>query len=243
VANRLRTAFKAWVTNTNASNPKPKEKISANFPTVRDPFSQLMFGGACLQKVLDEFGLQITTVLDIGSGEGLHAEILRNHGKEVTEIDFGTSVYFRKQTQGRNIVFGNYTSLKMHDQFDLVWACHVLEHQKDVNRFLSKIHEDLKDGGILAITVPPLKHEIVGGHLSLWNGGLLMYNLVLAGFDCRDAKILQYGYNISLILRKRRANLPELAYDKGDIERLLEYFPPGTTEPFNGDIRELNWLI
>src|SRR5690606_36120022 len=83
-------------------------------------------------------------------------------------------------------------------------------------------------GGVLALTVPPLKSRIVGGHVSLWNAGLLLYNLVLAGFDCSRARILQYGYNISVILTKTPAELPrDLSFDRGDLRRLRPFLPGG----------------
>ena len=109
--------------------------------------------------------------------------------------------------------------------------------------FLKKIFNDLKEGGILAITVPPLKHEIVGGHVTLWNAGLLLYQLVLAGFNCKEVSVKSYGYNISVVLKKQSIlNYPELSYDKGDIEKLHAFFPKGFYEPFNGDVRILNWV-
>jgi hypothetical protein len=68
-----------------------------------------------------------------------------------------------------------------------------------------------------------------------------MYNLILAGFDCSNARIKKYGYNISLILRKEKITLPKLSYDYGDIGRLQQFFPDGCGEGFDGDISELNW--
>lgn len=236
IASRLLSLSKRIASSDKQTNLSHDVKLTA-------PFSTLQFGGACLQKILQEYSPDFQTVLDIGSGQGLHAAIFREFGKRVTEVDFGTSEYFLKSRENRKVLYGHYLELDLVEQFDLIWACHVLEHQTNVNQFLKKVHFDLKDNGILAITVPPFKHEVVGGHLTVWNAGLLMYNLVLAGFNCREAKILEYGYNISLILKKRPALLPELAYDKGDIEKLLEYFPPGSKEPFDGNIRELNWYV
>lgn len=234
IVSRLRTQIQR--------GSKQIEDLNSNIQIgLTEPFSALQFGGACLQKVLLEFGSEFKTVLDIGSGQGAHSEIFRKYGKEVTEVDFGTSEYFQKDSKNRKVILGNYIDLDFDEKFDLVWACHVLEHQLNVNQFLLKVSSNLNDGGILAVTVPPLKHEVVGGHLTVWNAGLLMYNLVLAGFDCRDAKILQYDYNISLVLRKRKVVLPELAYDKGDIHKLSMYFPEGLEEPFDGNIGELNW--
>jgi hypothetical protein len=88
----------------------------------------------------------------------------------------------------------------------LVWCSHVLEHQPNAGLFLAKLIRDCRDGGILAITVPPAKTEIVGGHVSLWNAGLLLYRLALTGIDCRDARVKTYGYNVSVIVRASRSD-------------------------------------
>ncbi len=183
---------------------------------------------------------KFNTVLDIGSGSGQHAKILRNSGKKVTEIDMGRSIY-SKRRKDEIFIEANYLDTEFAKGFTAIWICHVLEHQLNVHQFLRKVHNDLKEGGILAITVPPLKNAIVGGHISLWNAGLLLYHLILAGFNCKDVSIKKYGYNITIILQKETIKLPQLDYDYGDITKLLEYFPKGLHEGFNGNITELNW--
>ena len=138
---------------------------------------------------------------------------------------------------------GDYNRLLFKHQFDAVWASHVLEHQLNVNLFIKKLFLDCKEDGVVAITVPPIKKQIVGGHLSLWNAGLLMYNIVVALYDCSQCEILRYGYNISIIIRKKTIkNFPVLSFDKGDIRLLSNYFPDNISEPFEGDIKELNWF-
>jgi len=133
-------------------------------------------------------------------------------------------------------IIGNYLDQWFPEGFDCIWASHVLEHQPNPNLFLQKVFSDLKDGGILAVTVPPMKPQIVGGHLTLWNAGLLIYNLIIAGFDCSEAKIIKHGYNISVIVEKRKAELPEdLHYDRGDILKLAHFFPFPVTEGFDGN--------
>jgi len=106
----------------------------------------------------------------------------------------------------------------------------------------------MKESGLLVITVPPFKHNIVGGHLTAWNAGLLLYNLVLAGFDCSRAKVLSYGYNISVMVEcptdfvTIAINDLPLKYDCGDIEIIAPYMPEGCRkQSFNGEIKELNW--
>jgi hypothetical protein len=123
-----------------------------------------------------------------------------------------------------------------------VWCSHCLEHQRDIRTFLQCINFNTKENGWIAITVPPMKDEIVGGHVTLWNAGLLMYNLILAGIDCSQAKVKTYGYNCSVIVQKKSIEVPSLKYDQGDIKTLSKFFPEGYNyQGFNGNIKELNW--
>ena len=217
---------------------RPQPRV---LPPCPPPFDSLTLSSYGLCKLIEDFSFD--TVLDVGSGAGEHAQIMCRAGKKVTAIDLGKSVSVEKKSADYEWIFDDYHTHQFEKPFDAIWASHVLEHQPNPSLFIKKLFADCRDGGIVAITVPPLKHEIVGGHLSLWNGGLLLYNIVMAGYDCREAALLKYGYNISVIVEKRSIKrMPELAYDSGDIEKLLEYFPPGLNEPFDGDIDELNWF-
>lgn len=175
--------------------------------------------------------LEFQTVLDIGAGDGSHSALFRDMGKEVFTCDIKPPADF----------VGKYTSIKMPQKYDLVWCSHTLEHQPNAHTFLKKVSMDLKKGGYFVVTVPPLKHEIVGGHVSLWNAGLLLYNLILAGFDCSKARVKSYGYNISVIVQYKPIELPNLKMDFGDIETLAPYFPMEVRNGFDGRIEELNW--
>ena len=172
--------------------------------------------------------LEFTTVLDIGAG-GDHSDIFKLNGKIVTTNNLDDADFV-----------GDYLSLDM-GKFDCVWASHVLEHHPNPGLFLTKCFKDLNDKGILAITVPPLKHEIVGGHVNLYNAGLLLYQLIHAGFDCSEAKVKTYDYNISVIVRKKSFIMPALGYDFGDIELLKDFFPFDVVHGFDGRISEVNW--
>lgn len=166
-------------------------------------------------------GLEFSSVLDIGSGSGVQASHFRSLNKRVTTINLEPPADY----------VGDYLDIDV-PQHDLVWACHVLEHQPNPNLFLKKCFADC--GQWFCVTVPPLKHEIVGGHLTLWNAGLLIYNMIIAGWNCRYARIMQYGYNISVIVEKKEAILPKLRMDQGDIEILSGYFPFEVRQEFDG---------
>lgn len=175
---------------------------------------------------------KVNCILDIGAGKGMHTRAMRAAGLTVETNDIIEADHQMP-----------YEELIDLRGFDGIWASHVLEHQINPGLFLKKVHNDLHEGGWLAISVPPRKDEIVGGHVTLWNAGLLLYNLIMAGFDCSEAAVASYHYNISVVLKKRQIELPELHYDSGDIDRLSMFFPNGLDikEGFNGLIRKHNW--
>lgn len=180
-----------------------------------------------LEKVLSLPG--VGTVLDLGCGDLSHTQAFREAGKEVFSCSLVEPADF----------VCDYFDL-FNGTYDLIWASHVLEHQTNPGLFLSKCLSDLEDDGWLAVTVPPAKDELVGGHVSIWNEGLLLYQLVLAGFDCSEAMVNRYGYNISVIVQKKRFNMPDIDQDFGDIDKLSQYFPVNVK---HGDIIKgpINW--
>ncbi len=169
-------------------------------------------------------------VLDIGSGDGAHAAHMRKSGLDVVTLD-----------SHKAADINDAWPASVEETAGGIWCCHTLEHSRNPGAFLDACRLALKPGGWLAITVPPAKHNIVGGHVTLWNAGLLLYHLVLAGFDCRSAMVKAYDYNISVILRRQDTELPALACDNGDIERLSHLFPFSAGQGFDGDIDSYRW--
>jgi len=216
-------------------------------PPLQSEFRHLPFGGHGIQKLINDFDFE--TVLDIGSGQGLHSNVFLDHGFSVTALDYGDSVYLRKAEGDFRVVpiRGDFNTHNFSNKFDAIWCSHVLEHQLNPHNFLKKIYSILEEQGVLAITVPPYRNTCVGGHVGNWNAGLLLYNLVLAGFDCSDASILKYGFNITVIVTKRQAICNDLSFDSGDLRKIKKFLPPlsfysnADDDPFNGNIFKLNW--
>jgi hypothetical protein len=172
--------------------------------------------------------------LDVGAGMSEHGHKIREIGRSYVRID---------------LIDGQDYMAFVTAPAPAIWCSHVLEHQTNAGSFLEKIHRDLIAGGVLAITVPPAKPQIVGGHVSHWNAGLLLYQLVLAGFDCSKARVGTYDYNISVIVEKKSIHRPAgLRGGGGDIELLAPYFPTaigerfgGKYEGFNGELENIDW--
>lgn len=182
---------------------------------------------------------KLNSVLDIGGGEEeTHANYMRKQGLTTYVNDFFDNSAYQ----------GDFNSISFDRIFNGIHAAHVLEHQLNPNLFLKKIHSLLAEDGYLCITVPPLKHQIVGGHVSLWNAGLVLYHLVHAGFDCSNAMIKVYTYNITVIVKKKTVNTSVIPfeYDSVDINLIAPYLPKFRfgklkCKTFDGNIQSLNW--
>lgn len=176
------------------------------------------------------FSYDFETVLDVGSGNDEHASAFRARGKTVTTVDKNCPADFQ----------GAYTEFP-YNEYDCVWSSHMLEHCTDPGINLIQMCLNLKEGGILGLTVPPSIGTVVIGHPIKWDAGHLVYNLVLAGFDCREVRIKEYGYNISILLKKKRNCLTGLYMGRHDFSKVNEFMPEGLKLGMRSDVKELNW--
>ena len=208
---------------------------------------------------------QGNTLLDIGCGPGIQGRIFEDNGVNVTGLTMDPTGDYSGNCLS-NVVVSDLMSYMPNQKFDVVWCSHMLEHFYDIGEALRKIKNDLiKDGGILSITVPAREKTILMNHIHYFDAGRLIRYLMFAGFDCRNAEILEYGYNLSLILPSVNF-IPdnmifenEASHEPGDYhdgygyddmeEMFLQYMPTGikvsrawdNAPYFVGDIKELNW--
>ncbi len=179
------------------------------------------------------------SVLDVGPGDGEHARAFRAAGKRVAVVDL-TPLTWPDASEFPQFI-GDFVTTPIEGRFDCIWASHVLEHSAEPQRFLRRIHEVVSPGGVIAVTVPPRKDKIVPGHLTLWNPGLLLYHLILAGFDCRGASVAHYGYNCSVVMAYR-----PLADRPIHWQQSCRLFPAGIDGDEKGifghlGMRRINW--
>ena len=169
------------------------------------------------------------SLLDVGYGEGLHSKFFNSHGIKVTAVDYGESIYVKKsrlsKEDGINLIVEDFNQLEMDEEFDVVWASHILEHQPNVQTFLSNVIKCSRAGGLVCLTLPLPHRHLWGGHLTLWSPGLLCYNIVLCGLDLSDCFFVRGYKEFSIFFFNRKIALPSLSFDNGDIDLLGKFMP------------------
>lgn len=204
-------------------------------------------GSRAVQKAID---MGITgSVVDLGCGNGNLTPLLSKIGSvkgiDIIEDPKVEGLDFDSLTIDEFLrdCFYEAMTLEKPTEYKVVNLSHVLEHVYSPIECLDNILQEVNGLEYLIISVPLLKHQIVGGHVNLYNTGLLMYQLVLAGYDCSNISIATINKEICCVLPVERiVSYPKLKHDCGDIELLAQYFPKGYDyQGFNGNIDKINW--
>ncbi len=188
-------------------------------------------------------------ILDVGVGDGYASLRFAKSGFDVTALGLNIDSYLeREKAEALGIVLHetDFDAFNTEESYDLIWASHVMEHVPNPGKFIEKAASLLKDGAILALSLPPYKPFVVGGHkVTSWTVGQLMYFLAHYEFDVLNGHFINYGYNVSAIVQKNtKVTKPALMHDNGDIEilvenrRLPEFFKQG----IYGDFLSYNWV-
>jgi hypothetical protein len=185
--------------------------------------------------------------IDVGAGPGHHVTFLKQRGPfaEVHGLDPGARAAISEDRLFR----GTLEEFRPDRRYDAIWCCHTLEHSPNPGLFLRRLRRLAAPGALICVTVPPLRHDNTIGHLTMWNAGTLLINLVHAGFDCASARVKKSGYNISVILRNEESGASGAQPPGNSQARFRARMPASLrwrrswrgTWYFNGNIRSLNW--
>jgi 2-polyprenyl-3-methyl-5-hydroxy-6-metoxy-1,4-benzoquinol methylase len=104
--------------------------------------------------LIDFDSLRTKDVLEIGVGNGSHAQLLAEHAKSFTGIDL--TEYAVKSTSERLRVFGLAGTVERMDaeqmefadnSFDVVWSWGVIHHSANTRKIIEEMHRVLRPGG------------------------------------------------------------------------------------------------
>jgi SAM-dependent methyltransferase len=141
------------------------------------------------------------TVLDVGVGKAQHAHCFLAQGCSVTGLDPAPP---QLEHPNYEHIHSGYEIAGLGDrQFDMVWCSHTLEHIPNIQHFLIHLRKWVKPGGWLFIAVPSSRqNRFHVGHCTLWTPAHLVYNLVCAGWDCKDANWYTEYLSIGLCVQR-----------------------------------------
>ena len=104
--------------------------------------------------LIDFDSLRTKDVLEIGVGNGSHAQLLAEHAKSFTGIDL--TEYAVRSTSERMRAFGLAGTVAQMDaeqmqfpdnSFDLVWTWGVIHHSANTRKIVEEMHRVLRPGG------------------------------------------------------------------------------------------------
>ena len=97
-------------------------------------------------------------LIDIGCGNGHLMKAALNRGWSVHGYDIDDATTRKVMERlGVTIDSGNFFAAKLGSDYDLITMHQVLEHLKNPNEYLEKVHSLIKSGGFLFVAVPNIK--------------------------------------------------------------------------------------
>ena len=156
-------------------------------------------------------------ILDIGSGGGEFAYLLKTLGHDVQGIEpnKGYADYSIRQ-YGLDVQVGFVQDARFQGKtFELITIWHVLEHTENPFGVLLKLHDLLQPEGMLVIEVPNMeatcqspKSTFHEAHIFNFNPATLQKLAAKAGFTFVEHSMSDDGGNITIIVQKKSAGNP-----------------------------------
>lgn len=110
-------------------------------------------------------------VLDIGCGKpDFLAQLAENKNIRTTGIDFTSAQWDDPKYKNLLLLEGDWRSIELNKQFDLITAWHYFEHDYDLKQTVEKCHQLLKPNGILLIEVPMYQGVLQKLQKNHWQG-------------------------------------------------------------------------
>lgn len=188
----------------------------------------------CTQFLINNF--EFKNILDLGCGYMPYINLFNTKNIKYTGIDaFDPKIINKHKKSNAELINANFADYDFKGRkFDCVYSSHVIEHVADTEWFIRLLSNLVNDNGHLCIIFPKPKPEVVGGHVHIFNPGIMYYNIIRTGIDCSQWKTVEKDYSFGLMGPCKKVPQPKLTYSAGEIESLAKYFPFPARQGFHG---------
>lgn len=208
----------------------PFENIESFQDTYRKPFNAMfdfMFSGNTSDMKL----------LEIGCGSVDSMRLLSERGFECTGVDPSSETVV---SGGISVIGEPYEEINFENQFDVVIARFVLEHIIDLNLFMNKLRNDIKDGSLVFVQVPSIINFIKGGilcigaheHIHYFSRQSLSILFKRFGFAQQIVSEWRMPSLLGCFCKKKSEDSESFASPKGNIYNLFKDTVHSATESF-----------
>jgi len=190
-------------------------------------------------------------ILDVGCGVGTIDFFMANKGKKVTGIDISYKAITLCKANAKllnlsgrlDFFSGDFLSLRISGKFDLIICIEVLEHIKEDNLAIRKIHGLLAKNGVLILSIPSKNSPLFRyglakefdkrvGHLRRYNSQDILEILEENNFLIEEERRVEGILRNFLFLNPIAKNL--IRFIKGPISGLVT-FADNLTIPLFGE--------
>jgi SAM-dependent methyltransferase len=171
-----------------------------------------------VQMVLSTLGREVTSILEVGAGEGAVGARLASR-YDYTAVEPDPQAFERASARleaiGRGeIVLGDVSALAPDAMFDLLCSLEVLEHLEDDVSALAEWRRRIREGGWILVSAPAHRHRFgphdrIVGHYRRYDPDDMAEALQRAGFE--DPVVLTSGFPFGYALEVGRNTIGRLA--------------------------------
>ena len=173
-----------WVIHENVWFSKENIEVTSAFKDsdqdqlfdIEDHSWWFKYRGKCIKGIAEKYINKDHFICDIGGGNGYTTKLIQNTGKETFLIEPSPQACYNASKRGiNNIICGTLNNKDFADKsIDSCLLLDVLEHIEDDATFLELIHQKLKSGGELLITVPAFNslwsnEDVYAGHFKRYS--------------------------------------------------------------------------
>ncbi len=116
--------------------------------------------------LINSFNTNQKNILDVGAGTGDFLNVCKNNDWNVSGVE--PSLDARSIAQEKGIHLSDDIFSLKEDSFDVITLWHVLEHVKDLQKYINQLQKLLKRDGVIVVAVPNFNSYDANHYKEFW---------------------------------------------------------------------------